>query len=32
MLVEQAAYAFEVWRGIKPPTKSVITAIRENTL
>ena len=32
MLVEQAAYAFEVWRGIKPPTNSVITAIRENAL
>lgn len=32
MLVEQAAYAFQLWRGIKPQTATVISAMRENTL
>lgn len=32
MLVEQAAHAFELWRGVKPQTRGVIEAIRNNVL
>jgi shikimate dehydrogenase len=32
MLVEQAASAFELWRGVKPQTNNVITSLRNNTL
>ena len=32
MLVEQAAAAFELWRGVKPETKPVLQALRERLL
>jgi shikimate dehydrogenase len=32
MLVEQAASAFELWRGVKPQTTPVIAALRNNAL
>jgi len=32
MLVEQAAEAFRLWRGVKPETLSVIRAIRHHEL
>ncbi len=32
MLVEQAAESFRVWRGIKPGTATVLTALRERVL
>jgi len=28
MLVEQAAAAFKIWRGVAPDTESVIAALR----
>jgi len=32
MLVEQAAESFRVWRGVKPSTGSVLTALRERAV
>jgi shikimate dehydrogenase len=29
MLVEQAGEAFEIWRGVRPPTAQVLTELRE---
>ena len=30
MLVEQAAYAFELWRGVRPPAAQVLSELREH--
>jgi shikimate dehydrogenase len=32
MLVEQAAESFRVWRGLKPNTAAVMTALKERAL